>query len=1080
MDLSMVAFMALVFTLSLMTFIVFKGVACANERFVKEDELLESAFQPVEVFHGLSLLDVGHYTVSYKLDAGEYRTLGFGWSGDDTISGAVFKAAGSIGGKHSVYLSVPWKRGTGDLYLDYRLKLPDDLYMNLDVSVALSPYTASKSDGIEFMVFVNGEEMLKIQKIGADWATAVVDLADHRGQVIDLRLVVTPGARRDPSFDTTLLGNPRLISYGRYAENGEGVELEPGSEKSQVEEVLEKLHGYRRRFGKEPEMQHMINAPELGVCPSVLYPDEFRNAVLQDGDTFVFSYIGPDGQLEYVIEPTDDWPAHVGWRYLDVSGRVLKDVQTLNNAGLILPDGMIGKTTLENIVFEDQTLKLVHRVSCGPRDEVHVITRLFIKGKCLGVEVQQIVEQGPGQGCFTGVRFGKIDMLKMRRNISLPYLPLTSEIFLDMESELFVAGHLDWSVSNASEIASSTEARYNSLVKPNSSAGNGTRRLLKERFYLVVSPHLEEVLPNTPNEPSRFMEELSNRVVADVWADTFEANLRTLLELAGYGVRDLAIIYHNWQHKGYDNAYPEVLPANPHLGGDRDLVRLVEEVANTGSLFALHENYVMLHPNTSVFDWNYVMLDGAGRYKESFFHEGLQLKSYELTLEQGHAFAREFSPEVHRRYGTSAGFLDVSSAEPMWLHVDYNKDNPNSGFMRVVWEKNKELFEILRQAHGGPLFGEGGGWMSNFYYAGLVDGVEAELKIASPDSAPWWVDFNLLKIHPQMVNHGMGYFERWIENGYDIPEWWNHVPPQWQLDKYRAMELAFGHSGFIARQIWQIAYENPVPALQEYYLMRPIQSKYNTSIPKAVRYQVDGVWVDISDAMRLGMEVPSRLYVTYESGLEIWVNASDNEWWELDERDSIWNPSDRQIRVLGDKPIDLPPYGFVARTEDLLVYTATRPTRDGFSEVIVDFALTGRGLYVNSRHGGYVDHKDPQYRYRLNLEKESVDFGVAVTEGSFFLQVEKTYQEGDFFGAELILYPIPREEIFSIEINLELLMSNLVTVQSEEISKWYPAEVTMTDLRGKEKPVAFKWDEGIFSFVHERPNADYYTVKMVR
>ena len=102
-----------------------------------------------------------------------------------------------------------------------------------------------------------------------------------------------------------------------------------------------------------------------------------------------------------------------------------------------------------------------------------------------------------------------------------------------------------------------------------------------------------------------------------------------------------------------------------------------------------------------------------------------------------------------------------------------------------------ELFQFMRDTHGGPLFGEG---TNHFYWAGRCDGVEAQVA-GGEDHVPL-LDFDLLKIHPQMVNHGMGYYERWFRHGYDI-DWGRDTGSMEQIDKYRAQELAYGHAGFV-------------------------------------------------------------------------------------------------------------------------------------------------------------------------------------------------------------------------------------------------------------------------------------------
>ena len=90
---------------------------------------------------------------------------------------------------------------------------------------------------------------------------------------------------------------------------------------------------------------------------------------------------------------------------------------------------------------------------------------------------------------------------------------------------------------------------------------------------------------------------------------------------------------------------------------------------------------------------------------------------------------------------------------------------------------------------------------NHFYWAGRCDGVEAQVD-GGEDHAPL-LDFDLLKIHPQMVNHGMGYYERWFRNGYQH-HWGRDTGTMEQIDKYRAQELAYGHAGFVgADQIEQ-------------------------------------------------------------------------------------------------------------------------------------------------------------------------------------------------------------------------------------------------------------------------------------
>lgn len=116
-----------------------------------------------------------------------------------------------------------------------------------------------------------------------------------------------------------------------------------------------------------------------------------------------------------------------------------------------------------------------------------------------------------------------------------------------------------------------------------------------------------------------------------------------------------------------------------------------------------------------------------------------------------------------RGYKTTAAYLDVHTCVPPWHQLDHDVSQPMAAMALAKVNNDAELFQFMRDTHGGPLFGEGS---RHFYWAGLCDGVEAQVT-AGEHNVPF-LDFDLLKIHPQMVNHGMGYYERWVERG-DFP-----------------------------------------------------------------------------------------------------------------------------------------------------------------------------------------------------------------------------------------------------------------------------------------------------------------------
>ncbi len=179
---------------------------------------------------------------------------------------------------------------------------------------------------------------------------------------------------------------------------------------------------------------------------------------------------------------------------------------------------------------------------------------------------------------------------------------------------------------------------------------------------------------------------------------------------------------------------------------------------------------------------------------------------------------------------------------------------------------DSELFQFMRDTHQGPLFGEGA---NQFYWAGRADGVEAQIA-GGEDNVPF-LDFDLLKLHPQMMNHGMGYMERWYRGGYNHKLGVDSGTPE-QVDKYRAQEIAYGHAGFIGSE----NVDNLQWVAKEHHLVHPVQALYGAAKVTQISYEVDGRFV--SGSVALAMDQRLRQRVKYDSGLTVWVNWAPEPW----------------------------------------------------------------------------------------------------------------------------------------------------------------------------------------------------------
>ncbi|MGC2400588.1 MAG: hypothetical protein WA510_12420, partial [Acidobacteriaceae bacterium] len=235
-----------------------------------------------------------------------------------------------------------------------------------------------------------------------------------------------------------------------------------------------------------------------------------------------------------------------------------------------------------------------------------------------------------------------------------------------------------------------------------------------------------------------------------------------------------------------------------------------------------------------------------------------------------------------------------------------------AGTLAALLAADTSLWSYERKTHEGPVFGEGA---HHWYYSGLLDGAEAQfgaggVRENQGTQAPLFVDFDLRRIHPLQVNHGMGYYERWVFPG-------ETVSNTLTMDAYRMQEIAFGHAPFLGRMYW-----DDVPhALVESDLVSPVARGYGTASVSSIEYQVNDSWQ--SPGVAAESSAFSRVRVTYDNGLVVVANANRT-------------PLRWQNMVL-------PQYGWAARAHGLFAYTAM------CGATVCDYAETGTSVFANAR-----------------------------------------------------------------------------------------------------------------------------------
>ena len=607
-----------------------------------------------------------------------------------------------------------------------------------------------------------------------------------------------------------------------------------------------------------------------------LPPMPFENRVFREGETYILQYQDARTRLQY--------------RYTPLTGS-LHDLQVvIGDERPFLPSNYGGPRFLvedENIpiwetepqwftytprIVQDNILEVAWQVRLG-QEIIPYIYRFSIQGKTLRLEVES-----PSTALFA-FTLDRSEETPGGRILLIPYLPLFN---LLLYRQHFLSAYFDWEATGASRLEPMNEAisdqslafSQTAYYLPNTA---GERRPLHEVIYLTVSDRLDEVLPRLPASPSPYLPSLAGKTLLDLWAKRpFAEDARLVQELGGQGIADLIVLRHNWQRCGYDDCYPSVLPANPRWGGDAGLIELSTAARQAGDLFALHENYVDVYPNADDFSPKLLALTPEGQPVPAWFNRTTGIQSFLLSPPRSQEVAARFSPEIHRRFHTSAVYLDVSTAVNPSEKVDYNAAVEGNARLRTTLEAYRRLLEYVRQAHQSPVIGEGG---HHALYAGVADAVLAEDAGRQQPGAllPPLVHFDLLRIHPHMVRFGMGFYPWYFAQG-DGPKWFGYTAEEHY--RYMAYEIAFCHGPYIPTPDSLGESEHVVAFIErEVTLVAPVHRRCALARPLRILYHLNGQMVGVERA--LIEDRPWQVFVEYDNRLQVWVNLHPSENWPV-------------------------------------------------------------------------------------------------------------------------------------------------------------------------------------------------------
>jgi hypothetical protein len=617
-----------------------------------------------------------------------------------------------------------------------------------------------------------------------------------------------------------------------------------------------------------------------GTAAPSLPATNFQNKVYQKGNTYYFEYTDNTTTIQYA--------------YLPETGSLHDLTVKINNEASFYPSNFGGPYFIQNNseisigqagskfqlsssqpVLDANGLQITWKAIFG-KEIISYNYHFSISGKSLRIDISSDTR------AISKFSLDRSEGTPGARVINIPYL--TTINLLLFNNTHFLSVYFDWTQSNASDFqtlnkSNSGQSAYFGQVADYLPNTNNVRNPIYESAYITVSNRLDEVLPTIPNLPSPYRQVLAGRVVLDLWGDPFAQDAALLDQLKQAGISNNAlVIKHAWQKCGYDNCYPSVIPANDDMGGDAGLIQLSKAAHDAGYLFALHENYVDIYQNSDIWNPKYVALDSNKNQILAWYNPDTQIQSYRLSPTSALNLAIRFSPWIHSRYGTTAAYLDGNSAAPPSYFEDYNALVDGSAQQITTFKAYAQLLAYERLTHNGPVLSEGD---NHFMYAGLVDGAEAQFEYLDYTKIQPVVDFDLLKIHPLAVNHGMGYYERFFGtagDGYQQKFDFSDFKPE-GFYMYMSTEIAFCHAGFVSspERLGQYTWFTQVQ--REVSLVLPIQQRCALAKPTSILYNVDGNMVGVEQALIKNQAW--QVYVSYDSGLQVYVNRDPSKNWTV-------------------------------------------------------------------------------------------------------------------------------------------------------------------------------------------------------
>jgi len=624
-----------------------------------------------------------------------------GWQGGDETTGASIQLLDIDRGdqRHALAVHPAWRKGWGDVFIDYRVALPDQTPLALDFATAIRDNGAAEppSDGVEYRVLASDggtfKTLLTHFSAAKRWEPAHVDLSAYAGREVTLRLVTDPGPAHNTVCDQSYWAEPVLAA-------GEPPKPEPEAERlarrqKAVQQARDAVHGQSAAWSWKLESEAGITGASIVPGPSgladafIAFADDRRELVF-DGFT-----IQVDGQA--IGANATDLPCDRVENHFDAGRGAITGYVAHGDASVAVQ---------ASVWAEKGALRIAFAMPGTQRD---------LRGEPRFTALAIGPASEPAHRVYAG--FGNVIQDPGRFDLSPGGFTLsTRHVGMDFKNGL--------SLVQASDIFPDRfhvdpEQRTYSLVAHH----DATFSFVPSTHQAFAAARVYHSLANF--QPAAGVANLLGRVCLDQWGGDYRRATQDVEMAARYGLTDAVFVKHNWQRWGYDYRLPDIYPPD---GSIDDFRAMVEACKRHGVLFCPHDNYIDFYPDATGFSYDDILFNADGTPQKAWLNNGRGAQSYRWSPNAFAPWLEANLKQVKDGFAPTAYFVDVFSAMPP---VDFYDRQGRFYPKTVTAQRWGGAFDRIREILGNnaPTISEAG-----------QDGLIGHLDAGESDHAGWLPD----------------------------------------------------------------------------------------------------------------------------------------------------------------------------------------------------------------------------------------------------------------------------------------------------------------------------------------------------